>query len=63
MTRIFAIGLVLLLLAAPAAAQNGPGQVGSMAANWGLTALDGNTYELHDYRYEKVVFFFVVGWG
>jgi hypothetical protein len=61
--RILVFGFILLLLAAPAAAQSGPGQVGSVAADWTLTALDGETYRLGDYRDAKVVFFFVVGWG
>jgi len=61
--RFPAAGLVLLLLAAPAAAGPGVGQVGSEAADWTLDSLDGGAYTLGDYRNEKVVFFFVVGWG
>jgi hypothetical protein len=62
-TRKLVLALLLLLAATPAAADPGPGQVGAVAADWTLDALGGGTYQLNDYRNEKVVFFFVVGWG
>ena len=63
MTRVLALALLTVLIAWPAAADPGPGQVGAVAADWTLDALGGGTYQLSDYRDEKVVFFFVVGWG
>jgi len=62
-TRNLAIALLLVLATLPAAADPGPGQVGAVAADWTLDALGGGTYQLSDYRDEKVVLFFVVGWG
>ena len=47
----------LSALAAP-----GPGEVGSMAADWTLNAYGGGTHTLSDYQ-GKVVFMFVVGYG
>jgi hypothetical protein len=56
--------LVLGALLAPVAAFAAPGvgEVGSTAAEFSLGALDGSTHALSDYP-NKVVFFFVVGWG
>ena len=62
MTRNYLIILMLALAAAPAAAAPGVGQVGAEAADWTLEALDGTTHTLSDHR-DRVVFFFVVGWG
>jgi len=54
--------LGVLMAAGSAAAEPGVGSVGSVAADFHLQALDGSFHSLSDYP-NKVVFFFVVGWG